>query len=169
MLLHSYCILEETFRGIRFVFQHTIIVKLNQKSIAFYLPIMNSKWRNGDILNMHDSGYFAISHVVGSSKHKGKQSWKRYWSACTNRPFPKKCQILNCSNPAQVGAHIYIQYLIRSSYYQPVRNVTRMRIHNTMVGRTAGLASKRLLLLLEWRGMKEHRKKSNEIQYKILL
>ena len=111
MLLHSYCILEETFRGIRFVFQHTIIVKLNQKSIAFYLPIMNSIWRNGDILNMHDSGYFAISHVVGSSKHKGNQSWKRYWSACTNRPFPKKCQILNCSNPAQVGAHIYIKYL----------------------------------------------------------
>ena len=85
MLLYSYCILEETSRGIKVVFQHTFIVKLNQKSIAFHLPIMNPKWRNGDILNMHDSGYFDISHVVGSSN----QRWKRYWSACTNRPFPK--------------------------------------------------------------------------------
>ena len=49
-----------------------------------------------------------MSHVVGSGQHA--RNWKRYWEAQTGRNFPQRCQIYNCGNQAQMGAHVYVKF-----------------------------------------------------------
>ena len=33
-------------------------------------------------------------------------TWKRHWINMTGNEWPKKCGVLGCRNPAQVGGHI---------------------------------------------------------------
>ena len=49
-----------------------------------------------------------VTHVVGSSKDRG--NWKAFWLKHAGRKWPDVCQIYNCGNPAQVGAHVYIKH-----------------------------------------------------------
>ena len=62
-------------------------------------------WEDGDhfTLQSHD----LVSHVVGSSGQKG--NWKKYWCDHTGRSWPSTCKIQRCSNPAEVGAHMYVK------------------------------------------------------------
>ena len=63
-------------------------------------------WQSGDwmILDKKQD----VSHVVGSSKHRG--NWKQFWIKNSGRNWPPKCRILNCREPATVGAHVYVKY-----------------------------------------------------------
>jgi hypothetical protein len=56
-------------------------------------------------LNLDDD----VSHVIGSSKHKPRTSWKKYWMGHTGRIWPQKCQMFGCVNPPTVGAHVYVK------------------------------------------------------------
>ena len=64
-------------------------------------------YKTGDNYTLDNSEDW-VSHVVGSSSQKG--NWKKYWQDHTNRSFGT-CQTLGCSDPATVGAHVYIKGL----------------------------------------------------------
>ena len=70
---------------------------------------MTNNWKDGDWVILCNCAL--ISHVVGSSKHKHSQSWKKFWIKNACAKWPKYCQILGCANPATVGAHIYVKHL----------------------------------------------------------
>ena len=53
-----------------------------------------------------------ICHVVGSSQQTVSGGWRAYWEKHMNPQgytWPTNCCIKGCTNPATMGAHIYLK------------------------------------------------------------
>ena len=87
------------------IFVHLYIWQICQSFQSQYF-VKSMAWESGDwmILDKCED----VSHVVGSSKHRG--NWKQFWIKHSGRKWPPRCRILGCSEPATVGAHVYVKY-----------------------------------------------------------
>ena len=47
-------------------------------------------------------------------------SWKQHWINISALPWPSKCSVVGCHNPAEVGAHIYNSLGSRNEYIVPM-------------------------------------------------
>jgi hypothetical protein len=56
-------------------------------------------------VSMADTGWKNKSGTADCSCKCG--SWKQHWLNFSGQPWPKKCSIVGCENPAEVGAHLW--------------------------------------------------------------
>ena len=47
-------------------------------------------------------------------------SWLQHWINFSGQTWPKKCSVVNCSNPAEVGAHVYNSLASMYEYIVPM-------------------------------------------------
>ena len=72
------------------------------------MSTIRSVCRRGD---PGESDIGVIQHVTGNWEKNKKPkagSYKKHWIDWTGQPFPELCQMKECPNKAELGAHIYI-------------------------------------------------------------
>ena len=53
--------------------------------------------------------------------HNPCQSWRQYWIQRSGQPWPSKCRIRGCGNPATDGAHVWVSGR-QAAYILPMCN-----------------------------------------------
>lgn len=74
----------------------------------------------------------AVRNIKGTSKEryaysKGYPSWLEYWKHKSRFSFPSYCQCVDCSNPAEVGAHVMKVYGNNAWYIIPLCQKCNMK------------------------------------------
>lgn len=57
------------------------------------------------------------------------QSWKRYWMRKSPQPWPSKCCISGCGNPATDRAHVFVRRT-QTAYILPMCNLCNVNRPN---------------------------------------